>query len=140
MPKLPKFENDSSYKARGGTAKWLVLICAKCKSDICFYQKDGPGNIFRLYLDRIADSGANYLFKNLEENEIQKLTCANCGSIIATPMTYGKDAKPRLALRLIESGVEKIAIKTVEDWDIHKIDLNKTMKCFLVKTKSANQK
>ena len=49
-------KNDIYRKARGGYARLLNISCRKCKQLLFVYQKDGPGNLRRLYLDRILPS------------------------------------------------------------------------------------
>ncbi len=51
-PKL-SFKKDQYQSARGGYSKLLNLHCRKCNHIFAVYQKDGPGNLRRLYLDRI---------------------------------------------------------------------------------------
>ncbi len=50
---LYNFKKDRYSKARGGYSRFLNLYCAKCKSFLLLYQKDGPGILKRLYMDRI---------------------------------------------------------------------------------------
>jgi len=49
-----KFKSDIFKKNRGGYSRWLLLNCEKCKNPIATYQKDGPGMLKRLYLDRMT--------------------------------------------------------------------------------------
>jgi len=51
-----KFKNDKYKKVRGGYSRLLDIQCAKCKEHLLFYQKDGPGILKRMYLDRIFES------------------------------------------------------------------------------------
>ena len=48
------FKNDQFKKNRGEYSRWLSLSCEKCRTQLMIYQKDGPGIIKRLYLDRIV--------------------------------------------------------------------------------------
>ena len=54
MVRKVTFKNDRFRKSRGGHSRWLMLFCEKCSYDLAVYQKDGPGILKRLYLDRIA--------------------------------------------------------------------------------------
>ena len=47
------WKNDTYKKARGGYARLLAVSCATCGTHLFYYQKDGPGIVKRLYLDRI---------------------------------------------------------------------------------------
>lgn len=105
MNKLPKIIKDSSYKRRGGSAKWLLITCSHCNSNLCIYQKDGPGNLYRLYADRIHSTDGNRPFLNA--TKANALKCSSCKSVIAVPMIYKKDLYPRLAFRLLDISINK---------------------------------
>ena len=47
------FKNDKYRKARGGYSRLLSVSCQKCGDQICLYQKDGPGNLRRMYIVRL---------------------------------------------------------------------------------------
>ena len=48
-----KFKSDKYRKARGNYSRFLNVLCEHCGAKILVYQKDGPGPLKRLYLDRI---------------------------------------------------------------------------------------
>ena len=96
------FKSDKFKKNRGGYSRWLVLNCEHCKNTICRYQKDGPGILKRLYLDRIA-------LENLPKNKAQNLVCKKCKTVLGIPMVYKKEN--RLAYRLFIGAVKKKIIK-----------------------------
>jgi hypothetical protein len=48
-----ELKRDKYKSTRGGYSRLLNLHCRKCNSLVAVYQKDGPGNLRRLYLDRI---------------------------------------------------------------------------------------
>lgn len=110
-----KFKKDSYTRNRGGTSVLLKLNCRRCKNLICIYQKDGPGNLYRLYCDRIVypkslvENVTNKNIKNLEN-----LCCEKCNGILAVPMIYEKEK--RLALRLFADAIEKTKI-TIKDFE-----------------------
>lgn len=56
------FKNDQYRNARGGYSRFLNLSCESCGSHVALYQKDGPGELRRMYVDRIerAGSGIQY--------------------------------------------------------------------------------
>ena len=136
--KLPKIEKDLAYRKRGGTAQWLLLLCGTCKKEITLYQKDGPGQLLRLYLDRITGSQGERPFKNINYEQIKNLSCLACNSVIATPMIYGKDDRPRTALRLINNGVEKVQLNYKDKPFSGPIIPLETMKTILVTYPEAN--
>ncbi len=48
-----KLKQDKYRKDRGGSSKLLDISCKRKRHHLFYYQKDGPGIIKRLYLDRI---------------------------------------------------------------------------------------
>jgi hypothetical protein len=89
-------KNDLYKRKRGGESKFLEIYCRKCNRFICFYQKDGHGGLFRLYLDRI--------FEPVVEISGKELICPD-GHILAVAMIYEKENRP--ALRLFGDSVTK---------------------------------
>ena len=101
------FKKDSYWQARGKYSRRLNIRCRKCNHLICTYQKDGPGNLRRLYFDRIF-SPKNLIdlhHKNLKR--IISFRCAHCKEILGVPYIYAKEK--RKAFRLFQDAV----IKTV---------------------------
>ena len=93
-----KFKNDSFKKNRGGYSRWLFLSCEKCKEPLFIYQKDGPGILKRLYIDRISS-----------EIACEDLYCKKCGVLLGVPIVYKKEGRP--AIRLFPGSVEKKIIQ-----------------------------
>lgn len=109
MKKLFTYKNDKYKKTRGGRSRLLNVICAKCGEHLCFYQKDGPGILKRMYLDRIFES-ENY--SGLEKrpfNKIRQFICPKCKEIIGIPYVYKKE--DRFAFRLFVGSITKKIIK-----------------------------
>jgi hypothetical protein len=96
-----KLKNDKYKKVRGGYSRLLRISCQKCDSPICLYQKDGPGNLRRMYLDRISESKVS-LIKRV-------LTCPR-GDVLGIKIVYEKEK--RLAFRLFVDSVSKKIVKT----------------------------
>ena len=94
-------KKDKYKKARGGYSRLLQISCQKCGSLICLYQKDGPGNLRRMYVDRIIEPKASISKKDL--------TCSN-GHLIGVKMVYEKEK--RLAFRLFVDSVIKKIVKS----------------------------
>lgn len=90
---------DSYRKSRGGIAEMITIYCANCNSEVLFYQKDGRGNLFRCYLDRIIYP--KEFSQYLQFNKIPQLKCSKCKSPIGTPMIYKKEN--RLAFGLFHN-------------------------------------
>lgn len=94
------FKNDRYKKNRGGYSRLLAIACQKCGSAICKYQKDGPGTLRRMYIDRISDAKVSIGRKDL--------TCAK-GHLVGVKMLYEKENRP--AFRLFVDSVTKKIIK-----------------------------
>lgn len=92
------FKNDKYKKVRGGYSRLLSISCQKCGEHICNYQKDGPGNLRRLYLDRIADPKISISKKDL--------SCSN-NHLIGVKIIYNKENRPAFRL-FVDSVVKKI--------------------------------
>lgn len=88
-------KNDTYSQARGGWSRILDISCEKCEQHVCFYQKDGPGPLKRMYVDRIIDKiPAGKVF-----------ICPNCKQELGIQITYKKEN--RLAYRLFQDSVKK---------------------------------
>lgn len=105
-----KFKSDKYKKTRGGYSKLLDIKCGKCLEHLFFYQKDGPGILKRMYLDRIYESKTYSELQNQQLKSIPKLTCEKCGALIGTLFTYEKEN--RLAFRLFVGAIAKKIIKS----------------------------
>src|SRR5438093_140318 len=80
------WKNDPYRKARGGYARLLAVSCATCGTHLFSYQKDGPGIVKRLYLDRISQS---HMYEGLQHHALQhlpQLLCPHCGEHLGIPM------------------------------------------------------
>ena len=95
-----KLKNDRFKKKRGGYSRLLAVACQKCGSAICSYQKDGPGALRRMYLDRISDAKVALGRKDL--------TCAK-GHLVGVKIIYKKEN--RTAFRLFVDSVTRKIIK-----------------------------
>ena len=89
-------KNDKYRKTRGGYSRLLSISCEKCGSNICIYQKDGPGNLRRMYLDRIIDPKISLSRKDL--------SCPK-GHLLGVKIIYEKEKRP--AFRMFVDAVKK---------------------------------
>ena len=117
-----KFSNDHFKTRRGGTSKWLMVSCRECQDDLFIYQKDGTGQLLRIYLDRIfsAPSGERP-YKGFTEQHLGVLACLGCETIVGVPMTYKKYAENRLAERIVPPGP---ILQTIEPQQLKIINLD----------------
>jgi hypothetical protein len=83
-----KLKNDRFRKVRGGYSRLLEISCSACSETLFNYQKDGPGIIKRLYVDRIyKDVGGS------------ALKCKNCNNLIGNLTIYEKENRPAYAVK-----------------------------------------
>ncbi len=94
------FKNDKYKKNRGGYSRLLSIFCRKCLKPICDYQKDGPGSLRRMYIDRIINPKVFILGKNLFCSEKH---------LLGVKIIYEKEHRP--AFRLFVDSVSKKIIK-----------------------------
>jgi hypothetical protein len=90
-----KFKKDSYQKSRGGTSRILDVSCEHCSKHVAFYQKDGPGILKRMYVDRFIDTSPKG----------SDLICENCDRQLGTLIDYKKENRP--AYRLFVGAVTK---------------------------------
>jgi len=79
----------------------LSINCQKCNNNICLYQKDGPGILKRMYIDRIIDPKVSVLKK--------ELLCKN-DHLLGVKMLYEKENRMAYGL-FVDSIVKKIVKK-----------------------------
>ena len=100
-----KLKIDMFKKNRGGYSRLLNVFCRKCNHLIVVYQKDGPGNLRRLYLDRIFLPKKLTNLESKQLKRIQILKCKKCNQILGTHHIYEKEN--RKAYRLYQDAVIK---------------------------------
>ncbi len=89
-------KKDKFKRNRGGYSRLLEITCAKCDAHLCVYQKDGPGILKRMYLDRINEPAFA---------PEKQLVCPTCGQVLGIKYVYDKE--DRLAYRLFVGAVAK---------------------------------
>lgn len=96
-----KFKNDKYKKARGGYSRLLRITCTYCGKHICDYQKDGPGNLRRMYIDRILNPNVSIKKKDF--------SCPT-GHMLGVKVVYEREK--RLAFRLFVDAVIRKIVKS----------------------------
>lgn len=111
-------KKDKYSKARGGSSKFLILSCANCRREGFIYQKDGPGRLVRLYVDRfVAPQEFVEKLNNITtKSEMSGLKCPYCDELLAVPMIYEKEN--RLAYRLLINKVIKSEKQSPLDYEL----------------------
>lgn len=109
-----KFKSDKFKSKRGGRSQLLEISCRKCNKVVLHYQKDGPGGLRRMYMDRILFP--EFYFENQYKkiSDIKPLSCFSCSEILAHPIVYKKEG--RLAYRVFVDSLvkKKIALKDLK--------------------------
>lgn len=104
-----KLKIDRFLKARGGYSRLLQISCAKCKNEVLWHQKDGPGPLKRMYFDRIRTPDELVGLQRKRLGDIPLLTCRKCNRMIGLPYVYRKEK--RKAFRVFQDAVMKKVIK-----------------------------
>jgi ribosomal protein S27E len=105
------FKRDKYKSSRGGYSRMLNIHCRKCENIVAVYQKDGPGNLRRMYMDRIFKPEELTNLQNVNLKDIPFLKCQKCGEILGTPYIYQKEE--RKAFRIYQDAIIK-KIKTLK--------------------------
>ena len=100
-----EFKHDEFKKVRGTWSRLLNISCRKCGTLVAVYQKDGPGNLRRLYLDRIFGPEKLAALQQEPLENLPILKCDHCREILGTPCKYEKEN--RKAFRLYQDAVIK---------------------------------
>lgn len=103
MAKINIFKRDKYKSARGGYSRLLNLHCRKCDTIFAEYQKDGSGNLRRLYMDRIMAPEKIVGLEKKSTKDAGALKCPKCGFIVGMPYVYKKEN--RKAFRVFQDAV-----------------------------------
>lgn len=105
------FKRDKYREARGNYSRFLDIFCSHCGEKILLYQKDGPGPLKRLYLDRIFAPIELTKWQEIKQVEkVPQLICKTCNRLIAIPAMYEKEDRKALLL-LSHTFIKKIVKK-----------------------------
>jgi peptide methionine sulfoxide reductase MsrB len=91
---MHKLKNDK-YKRSRGTSQALDISCKQCGEHVAYYQKDGPGSLKRMYLDRFIDI----------QPTGDELRCRACNQLLGHKINYKREDRP--AYRLFEGTINK---------------------------------
>lgn len=108
-----EFKKDKYKHARGTHSRLLNLFCRVCGEKIIIYQKDGPGNLRRIYLNRIFSPKKWTNLESKSLNAVPKISCPKCKEDIATPYLYKKEN--RKAFKVYQDALIKKVRKLNED-------------------------
>lgn len=92
-----RLKRDKYKSARGGYSRLLNLHCRKCNTVFAEYQKDGPGNLRRLYMDRIMAPKKLVGLENKSIKEVSPVKCPKCGFIVGMPYVYKKEKQKSIS-------------------------------------------
>ena len=98
-------KRDKYKAARGGYSRLLNIYCRKCENAFLVYQKDGPGNLRRLYLDKICAPQDMSGLQALNIKDVPALKCKKCAEILGSPYIYKKEK--RKSFRLYQDAIIK---------------------------------
>ncbi len=93
MKETFKLKKDQYTSNRGGYSEVLKLSCRKCGTFITHYQKDGPGELLRTYIDRMIDPVISGSFE-----VDKKLICPHCKRLLGLGYIYPKEKRPAYIL------------------------------------------
>lgn len=110
-----QFVYDQYTQVRG-EPKMLELTCKKCNTWFMDYQKDGPGELLRCYVDRIYHPRAlrECTFTKDTIHKIDALDCVKCKTVLAVPMMYE---------RQYPSPEVRSAYKIIRDRNVSRINI-----------------
>lgn len=95
------FRRDT-YKTARGRSQFLDVSCARCGTYVALYQKDGPGPLKRMYLDRFfKPAHLAPLAAVKSAKKLPPFKCSKCGEDFGIPFVYAKEN--RLAYKLFQS-------------------------------------
>jgi hypothetical protein len=85
------FKKDKYKITRGTHSRLINLHCSGCETLFAIYQKDGPGNLKRLYLDRIFYPKELTNLDSKPLDKVPNLKCLICKEDIGTLYIYKKE-------------------------------------------------
>ena len=106
---MREIKKDKYWRDRDSTNIIIDIVCVNCNNSVFLYQKDGRGNLYRAYLNRIVapEEIASLQDKIVSVKQMNPLLC-KCGKMIGIPMDHWEG---RLAFRLIKGAYAKKRLK-----------------------------
>jgi len=96
---MREIKKDKYFRDRQSTYVVFSIRCAKCDAEVLLYQKDGRGDLKRLYLNRILAPETLASLQDVTDSvKGMKILKCGCGNKIGIPMLHREG---RLAFRLI---------------------------------------
>ena len=92
-------KRDKYRRVRGGYSRILDVSCEHCGCHLFFYQKDGPGILKRVYIDRMIPS----------KDVGKQLLCPECSRVVGMHSIFKKENRP--CYRLFVGSVIKKVVK-----------------------------
>lgn len=92
------FKRDQYRKNRGDYSCFLNIFCDSCESHLALYQKDGAGELKRMYVDRI-------MAPKVLSSSNKECVCTSCKKVIGLFYNYKKEN--RQAIRLYQGSIYK---------------------------------
>jgi hypothetical protein len=105
MKKDFEIKRDKYKSSRGGGSKMLDLHCRKCNEVFAVYQKDGPGNLRRMYMDRVLFPEKLVGLQKKAIKDVGVIKCEKCGFVVGVPYVYKKEN--RKAFRVFQDAIMK---------------------------------
>lgn len=105
---MNKIIKDQFYQSRWGYLRALEITCRSCGWFISYYQKDGPGNLRRMYLDRMSQAKLPVHWR-VECEKLTPVRCPHCQKLLGTCYIYEKEN--REAIILYQDAVKKKIVK-----------------------------
>lgn len=105
MTKSKRVPRRDKYQRKRGKPQFFRIYRAICSEYVLLYQKDGPGPLKRMYLDRIFEPEDLAALQAVTSvGNVPRLTCPK-GHVMALPMIY--QPEHRLAYLLIRGSFSK---------------------------------
>ncbi|OHA27180.1 MAG: hypothetical protein A3C06_03840 [Candidatus Taylorbacteria bacterium RIFCSPHIGHO2_02_FULL_46_13] len=104
-----KLKSDKYRKHREGYLRFLNVYYDHCEHEVLVYQKDGPGELKRLYFDRISFPENLTLLQHLPIKKVPNLICLKCKSVLGIAYIYPKEK--RVEFRLFAGAIRKNTTK-----------------------------
>jgi hypothetical protein len=121
-----EYKRDQYLDERGGRPHFLNIYCDHCGNHLLLYQKDNPGKLKRLYLDRMIAPKQLVELNNLPIVDIPLLRCPDCNRLVAIAEEYDKE--PRKVYLLLSFSTTNKVSKGVYPPAVARLDISRKRK------------